>query len=38
MFFEAIVQDGDQFDRMFNEGLKESEAIDKEFFMGLGTS
>ena len=31
--FEPIVQDEDQFDRVFQEGLMESEAIDKDFLL-----
>ena len=31
--FEPIVQDEDQFDRVFQEGLKEAEAIDKDFLL-----
>ena len=27
---EAIVQDEDEFEKLFNEGLKESEAIEKD--------
>jgi len=31
--FEPIIQDEDQFDRVFQEGLKEAEAIDKDFIL-----
>ena len=32
--FQAIIKDGDQFDKVFQEGLKESEGIDKDFILG----
>jgi hypothetical protein len=31
--FEAIVNDYDEFERVFQEGLKESEAIEKDYIL-----
>ena len=32
--FESLVQNEDQFNLMFSEGLKESDAIDKDMLIG----